>query len=218
MVVRSLRLPVELEQAVAAAAKAAEVPKTTWIRQAIEMALAVQAEDELVGLVVVGEEARDGVPVHLVRAARREARVAVQRVRARPHLPEQPRPVEPHVAEDALGLGASRPEEPGRERVRHHEVPVAAEPRLGHRVVRPLAGEERHGDEQRAVGEPPLRTGDLMASGTISGAESGSEGSMIELFRGERFLEDGDEVALRGRAANGVGLGEVRGRVLPARL
>jgi fumarylacetoacetase len=63
----------------------------------------------------------------------------------------------------------------------------------------------------------PLRTGDLMASGTISGAERGSEGSMIELFRGERFLEDGDEVVLRGRAANGVELGEVRGRVLPAR-
>jgi fumarylacetoacetase len=63
----------------------------------------------------------------------------------------------------------------------------------------------------------PLRTGDLMSSGTISGAEPGSEGSMIELFRGERFLEDGDEVVLRGRAANGVELGQVRGRVLPAR-
>jgi fumarylacetoacetase len=62
-----------------------------------------------------------------------------------------------------------------------------------------------------------LRTGDLMASGTISGPEPGSEGSMIELFRGERFLDDGDEVVLRGRAANGVELGEVRGRVLPTR-
>jgi len=62
----------------------------------------------------------------------------------------------------------------------------------------------------------PLRTGDLMASGTISGSEPGSEGSMIELFRGERFLEDGDEVVLRGCAANGVELGEVRGRVLPS--
>jgi fumarylacetoacetase len=62
-----------------------------------------------------------------------------------------------------------------------------------------------------------LRTGDLMASGTISGAEMGSEGSMIELFRGERFLDDGDEVVLRGRGANGVELGEVRGRILPAR-
>jgi fumarylacetoacetase len=61
-----------------------------------------------------------------------------------------------------------------------------------------------------------LRTGDLMASGTISGADQGSEGSMIELFRGERFLEDGDELVLRGHAANGVQLGEVRGRVLQA--
>jgi fumarylacetoacetase len=62
-----------------------------------------------------------------------------------------------------------------------------------------------------------LRTGDLMASGTISGSQPGSEGSMIELFRGERFLDDGDEVVLRGRAANGIQLGEVRGRVRPAR-
>ncbi|MGH3009670.1 MAG: fumarylacetoacetate hydrolase family protein [Gaiellaceae bacterium] len=64
----------------------------------------------------------------------------------------------------------------------------------------------------------PLRTGDLMASGTISGAEPGTEGSMIELFHGERFLADGDELILRGRAGNGVELGEVRGRVLPARV
>ena len=46
MIVRSLRLPLELDQAVAAAAKAVELPKTTWIRQAIEMGLAVQAEDD----------------------------------------------------------------------------------------------------------------------------------------------------------------------------
>ncbi|MDY7090613.1 MAG: hypothetical protein SYR96_36670 [Actinomycetota bacterium] len=46
MVVRSLRLPIELDQAVASAAQAAEVPKTAWIRQAIEMALAVQADDD----------------------------------------------------------------------------------------------------------------------------------------------------------------------------
>ena len=44
-----------------------------------------------------------------------------------------------------------------------------------------------------------LRTGDLMASGTISGAEPGSEGSLIELWQNTRFLEDGDEVVLRGR-------------------
>ena len=70
-----------------------------------------------------------------------------------------------------------------------------------------------------------IRTGDLMASGTISGPERGSEGSLIELTRNgaeplqlsdgsERaFLEDGDEVILRGEAP-GLQLGEVRGRVI----
>jgi fumarylacetoacetase len=73
-----------------------------------------------------------------------------------------------------------------------------------------------------------LRTGDLFASGTISGPEHGSEGSLIELTQNgahpirlgdgsERtFLEDGDEVVLRGRAGD-IELGEVRGVVLPAR-
>jgi fumarylacetoacetase len=72
-----------------------------------------------------------------------------------------------------------------------------------------------------------VRTGDLMASGTISGPERGSEGSLIELTQngvepielpdgGKRtFLEDGDEVVLRGRAGD-VELGEVRGRIEPA--
>ena len=60
-----------------------------------------------------------------------------------------------------------------------------------------------------------VRSGDLFATGTISGAEHGSEGSFIELWRGERFLEDGDEVVLRGRAGD-VELGEVRGRIEPA--
>ncbi len=59
-----------------------------------------------------------------------------------------------------------------------------------------------------------LRTGDLMATGTISGPEPGSEGSLIELTQGA-FLEDGDEVVLRGGAGE-IELGEVRGRVLPS--
>src|SRR4051794_2349481 len=46
MVVRSLRMPVEVDEAVAAAAKSAGVPKTTWIRQAIEIALAMQSDDQ----------------------------------------------------------------------------------------------------------------------------------------------------------------------------
>jgi hypothetical protein len=40
---------------------------------------------------------------------------------------------------------------------------------------------------------------------------------MIELYRGERFLADGDDLVLRARAANGVEFGDVRGTVLPAR-
>jgi 2-keto-4-pentenoate hydratase/2-oxohepta-3-ene-1,7-dioic acid hydratase in catechol pathway len=51
-----------------------------------------------------------------------------------------------------------------------------------------------------------------MASGTISGPERGSEGSLIELWQNTRFLEDGDEVVLRGRT-RGAELGEVSGRV-----
>lgn len=57
-----------------------------------------------------------------------------------------------------------------------------------------------------------LRTGDLLATGTISGAEPDSRGSLIELFWNERFLEDGDEIVLRGRAGD-VELGEVFGKI-----
>ena len=46
MVVRSLRLPVDVDEAIAAAAKSAGVPKSAWIRQAIETALALQDDDE----------------------------------------------------------------------------------------------------------------------------------------------------------------------------
>jgi fumarylacetoacetase len=53
------------------------------------------------------------------------------------------------------------------------------------------------------------RAGDLFASGTISGAEPGSEGSLIEL--GRPFLQDGDTVVLRSAS-----LGEVRGTITPA--
>ena len=66
-----------------------------------------------------------------------------------------------------------------------------------------------------------LRTGDLLASGTISGPEKSERGCLLELsWNGEEpialaagetrtFLEDGDEVTLRG-----ADLGEVRGRVI----
>ncbi len=76
------------------------------------------------------------------------------------------------------------------------------------------------------------RPGDLFASGTISGAAPQSQGSLIELtWNGTRpialadgelrgFLEDGDEVALRGwcerAGARRIGFGSVRGRIEPA--
>jgi fumarylacetoacetase len=58
-----------------------------------------------------------------------------------------------------------------------------------------------------------VRPGDLYASGTISGPEPGSEGSLIEL--GGPFLEDGDTVVLRGRCGDAVAFGEVVGTIVP---
>jgi fumarylacetoacetase len=60
-----------------------------------------------------------------------------------------------------------------------------------------------------------VRAGDLFASGTISGPDPGTEGSLIERFRNERFLADGDTVVLRGRAGS-LTLGEVAGTITPA--
>ncbi|WP_375323493.1 fumarylacetoacetase [Flagellimonas sp. GZD32] len=77
-----------------------------------------------------------------------------------------------------------------------------------------------------------IAIGDLMASGTISGKEENSFGSMLELSWGgskkiklddgpERtFIEDGDTVTLRGFAQKGdirVGFGAVSTKVLPAK-
>lgn len=75
-----------------------------------------------------------------------------------------------------------------------------------------------------------LRPGDLIASGTVSGAERSSRGSMLELtWRGtepielpsgeqRRFLEDGDEVIMRGYCEREgwarIGFGECRGTIV----
>lgn len=82
------------------------------------------------------------------------------------------------------------------------------------------------------VGGASLNTGDLFASGTVSGSDPGSLGSFLELSwggtkpfecggRSRTFLEDGDEVVLRATAPGAEGtriaLGEVRGRIDPAR-
>jgi fumarylacetoacetase len=57
-----------------------------------------------------------------------------------------------------------------------------------------------------------VRPGDLYASGTISGPEPGSEGSLIE--QGRPFLQDGDTVVLRGRAGDRISFGGVAGTVV----
>jgi fumarylacetoacetase len=74
-----------------------------------------------------------------------------------------------------------------------------------------------------------LSVGDLFASGTISGPQLEQRGSLLELsWNGAEpieladgstrtFLQDGDEVVLRGRGGDALALGEVRGRIEPAR-
>ena len=78
-----------------------------------------------------------------------------------------------------------------------------------------------------------LQPGDLLGSGTMSGAGPGSQGALIEITQGGKvpyeltngetrtFLEDGDTVVMRASCARegfvGIGFGEVVGTVLPCR-
>lgn len=77
-----------------------------------------------------------------------------------------------------------------------------------------------------------LQAGDLLGTGTLSGAQPGQYGSLLEISDGgklplvlssgeqRRFLEDGDEIILRARCkrddAVSIGFGECRGRVIAA--
>lgn len=77
-----------------------------------------------------------------------------------------------------------------------------------------------------------LRTGDLFGSGTISGNESGTYGSLLEQTQAgkevirlsnneeRKFLQDGDSIIIAGIAGDAdwglVGFGEVSGQILPA--
>ena len=83
-----------------------------------------------------------------------------------------------------------------------------------------------------ASGGCNLQTGDMMATGTVSGKEKHERGCLLELtWRGteplelpsgeqRRFLEDGDEIIMKGfcerEGFRRIGLGECRGRILPA--
>ncbi len=79
-----------------------------------------------------------------------------------------------------------------------------------------------------------LRPGDLLGTGTLSGARPEQAGCLLELTQGgrqalslpdgetRRYLEDGDTVILRGWCARDgaarIGFGEARAQLLPARL
>jgi fumarylacetoacetase len=79
----------------------------------------------------------------------------------------------------------------------------------------------------------PLRPGDLLGSGTVSGGRRAQRGCLLELSWGgfepvvladgttRTYLEDGDEVTIAATApavgGGRIALGEVRGRVRPAR-
>src|SRR5690606_16113840 len=76
-----------------------------------------------------------------------------------------------------------------------------------------------------------MQTGDLLASGTISGSDKSSFGSMLELtWRGSepiklangqerKFIQDGDTVIMRAYCKKGdfrIGFGQVITKILPA--
>lgn len=107
----------------------------------------------------------------------------------------------------------------------------------GHEVSRPPARTTYWTPAQQlahlTVNGAILRTGDLYASGTVSGPAPDERGCLLELTRAgtaplvlpdgatRAWLEDGDEVVITatapGRGGSLVDLGEVRGRVLPVR-
>lgn len=83
-----------------------------------------------------------------------------------------------------------------------------------------------------SIGGCPMAVGDLLGSGTISGIEPGTEGSLLECNKGgketiklnggveRKFLEDGDSISIFGVCGSEesglVGFGECSGTILPA--
>ena len=77
-----------------------------------------------------------------------------------------------------------------------------------------------------------MAVGDLLGSGTISGTEPGTEGSMLEMTKNgketvkldggveRKFLQDGDTVTMYGACgyeeSGLVGFGKCSGKILPA--
>ncbi|KAF8865710.1 hypothetical protein BDZ45DRAFT_668622 [Acephala macrosclerotiorum] len=84
---------------------------------------------------------------------------------------------------------------------------------------------------QQTINGCTLRTGDLLATGTVSGSTAESHGCLMEIAakggvnilnaKGEMekkiWLEDGDKLSISAVAGPGVGFGDCVGRVIPAR-
>lgn len=82
------------------------------------------------------------------------------------------------------------------------------------------------------IGGCPMKVGDLIGSGTISGTEPGTQGAMVEITKGgketikleggteRKFLQDGDTVILRGICGDEdtglVGFGDCKATIQPA--
>ena len=143
----------------------------------------------------------------------------------RTSTPERERPLLPYLAEPGpmlydidleIGLAPDGKEETILARTNYREMYYSAAQQLAH----------------HASSGCPMRVGDLLGSGTISGPEKDSRGSLLELSWGGKepitldtgetrtFIEDGDTLTLRGAARARdftIGFGECRGRLLPAR-
>jgi len=135
--------------------------------------------------------------------------------------PRNPRPL-PYLCDDDHPWGLDLTLE-----VRLNGEPISRPPFVG--MYWTVAQQLAH----LTVNGASLRTGDLLASGTVSGPERDQRGSLIELTWGgaeplpltngstRRFLEDGDEVTITATApatdGGRLGFGEVTGRVAPAR-
>jgi fumarylacetoacetase len=142
----------------------------------------------------------------------------------RTSTPERERPLLPYLREPGpllydIDLEIALRPEGGAEtviaRTNHREMYYAAAQQLAHHTTSGC----------------PMRVGDLLGSGTISGPDRENRGSLLELSWGGRepitlatgetrgFLEDGDHLTLRGAARGDaylVGFGACTGQVLPA--
>lgn len=114
----------------------------------------------------------------------------------------------------------------------HVETPEGVSQKVGHSNFKYMYWNMVQQLAHHTVNGCDVNVGDMMASGTISGAEEHQYGSMLEItWKGtkpvqmpdgteRKFIQDGDSVVMKGYGQkNGVriGFGEVRAKVLPTK-